>query len=89
MSQRICIVDESTQGIVLSGALAKEDSMVTTPEYQKSMQQSRNSMSPEERQVAAIEQIADQLYAIHNELMTLRVSYQNASRSQSGFGRSS
>ncbi len=51
------------------------------------MRDERAKMTLEERQVAAAEQIADTLYAIHTELQTLRLEYQAQNRGGAGGGR--
>lgn len=46
--------------------------------YRESMERRRSEMSPEERSVTALEQIADMMWGIHEELMEIRQRLPNA-----------
>lgn len=48
--------------------------MAYTPDYTKAQQAKRAELSLDERKVAALEQIADELHGIHGEMITKRAS---------------
>jgi hypothetical protein len=52
------------------------------PQQQQKLAERRAAMSAEERQIAALEQIADNLFNVHGELVAIRSTIQAASRAR-------